>query len=321
MKQVFQHALQSVIAPKGRVLLLYGGPEGMKGDAYQPYKDQADKLAQRGCTVFSNPDDLGAEYDAVYINCPKQQSETEGLIALALSRSKGFVMAAAAKDAGGERLQKTLSAYGIPNESVSKNRCRAAWTFHAPKADRALIDKNLTHLALRPMEYDGLTWWTVPGLFGWNKIDIGSRLLLQHLPKDLSGHIADFGCGYGFLTTMLLRDYPAIEHIDAIDLDARAVTACARNNPEKTTTLWQDVCTMETSRKYHFVIMNPPFHSGKDTDMSLGARFIEKAAKSLLPGGHLYLVANRQLPYEKTIPGITLLFEGEGYKILKGGAA
>lgn len=61
--------------------------------------------------------------------------------------------------------------------------------------------------------------------------------------------------------------------------------------------------------------MNPPFHEGRVTDVSLGQSFIAAAASRLKPGGRLLMVANRQLPYELTLKGlfktVTLLEEAE----------
>jgi 16S rRNA (guanine1207-N2)-methyltransferase len=168
---------------------------------------------------------------------------------------------------------------------------------------------------------EGKEWWSVPGLFGWDKIDPGSRLLLEHLPSDIAGKVADFGCGYGYLSVQLEQRYDAIQAIDAFDVDARAVTCCKRNGGEKIHPLWQDIRTLPESRRYDAIIMNPPFHAGKTEIQALGISFIHKAWRCLKPGGRLFLVANRHLAYEQTVPGLTLIVEAEGYKVLSGRAA
>ena len=165
---------------------------------------------------------------------------------------------------------------------------------------------------------DDTTWWTAPGLFGWNKIDIGSQLLLQHLPADIHGHVADFGCGYGYLAVTMSQRCPMIQKIDAYDIHAQAVAATTRNGNEKIRAIWMDVKTMPAQRQYDAVVMNPPFHSGRQEDIGLGESFIRAAWNSLKPGGRLFFVANRHLPYEKIIPDLTRLYEGEGFKIITG---
>ena len=47
--------------------------------------------------------------------------------------------------------------------------------------------------------------------------------------------------------------------------------------------------------------MNPPFHTGRASDPSLGRAFIASAARLLKPAGKLWMVANRHLPYESAL--------------------
>ena len=49
------------------------------------------------------------------------------------------------------------------------------------------------------------------------------------------------------------------------------------------------------------MIANPPFHQGRAAEPDLGAAFIAAAARILKPSGQLFLVANRQLPYEAVL--------------------
>ena len=95
-----------------------------------------------------------------------------------------------------------------------------------------------------------------------------------------------------------------------------AVACCARNNGEKVNAIWQDVTTLKATIRYDAVIMNPPFHTGKNEDVDLGRAFIAKAAQILKPGGRLFLVANCHLGYEVVVPGLTSLYESGGFKVL-----
>jgi 16S rRNA (guanine1207-N2)-methyltransferase len=62
-----------------------------------------------------------------------------------------------------------------------------------------------------------------------------------------------------------------------------------------------DVTDAVTDEAFDVVLSNPPFHLGKGTDLAIPRAFIEQAYARLLPGGRLYLVANRTLPYESLI--------------------
>jgi len=66
--------------------------------------------------------------------------------------------------------------------------------------------------------------------------------------------------------------------------------------------------------------MNPPFHVSRAAEPDLGAAFIEAAAKVLTGSGHLWLVANRQLPYEavleRSFRRVETVTSNSGFKVL-----
>ena len=94
----------------------------------------------------------------------------------------------------------------------------------------------------------------------------------------------------------------------------------ARKN-KKTTFIWADLNKPTTLKNLDFIIMNPPFHEGKSTDIGIGKAFIENAHTALKKHGELYMVANAHLPYEDTLKQtffkLEKLFEGSGFKIYK----
>ncbi len=313
------YALQNIAVPRKRALWLYGDPAIAFGDVYHPWHSKVHALENKGCNVFSTMESLARDYDAVIVECPKQREETQGLIALALLCSGRFVMLAAPNNAGGTRLRKTLEAYGVKVEHMAKHHCQVVWTWNSVDADKEMIASNLSQLVPKQITMEGQDWWTQPGLFAWNKIDAGSKLLLQHLPANLAGKIADFGCGYGYLCAMMAKQFPGITHIDAYDGDIRAVACATSNNSKKVDSIWQDMRGFAARPLYDAVVMNPPFHDGKEEDVELGRIFITKALASLKSGGRLFMVANRHLGYEQK--GLTVLVQKEGYKIMTARAS
>ncbi|MCF7675277.1 MAG: methyltransferase, partial [Akkermansiaceae bacterium] len=71
---------------------------------------------------------------------------------------------------------------------------------------------------------------------------------------------------------------------------------------------------------YDAIVVNPAFHRGRETAVDLGVAFIHAAAAALRRGGSLYLVANRQLPYESVLESCGLSWHQAGgdpsYKLL-----
>jgi len=70
------------------------------------------------------------------------------------------------------------------------------------------------------------------------------------------------------------------------------------------------------------IISTPPFHTPSRADRpDIGQRFIAVAAQALRPGGRLYVVANRHLPYEYTLNesfgAVRVIAERDGFKLVE----
>ena len=60
------------------------------------------------------------------------------------------------------------------------------------------------------------------GVFSKDKLDFGTRVLLESLPlSELSGDILDLGCGYGAVSIILSKMIHA--NFDAVDVNRRAL--------------------------------------------------------------------------------------------------
>jgi 16S rRNA (guanine1207-N2)-methyltransferase len=84
---------------------------------------------------------------------------------------------------------------------------------------------------------------------------------------------------------------------------------------------WHDVAS-GLPDTYDVIVTNPPFHAQRGIDRpDIGRRFIAVAADSLRPGGKLWLVANRHLPYENVLSEsfgvVRTVVQQHGYKIIE----
>ena len=147
---------------------------------------------------------------------------------------------------------------------------------------------------------------TLPGVFSADGPDRGSSLLAAILPAKLPARVADLGAGWGYLSRAILaRD--GVRELDVIEAEAVALD-CARLNitDPRATFHWADATTHRAARMWDAVVMNPPFHVARTADPNLGLAFLTAAQRGLAPGGRLWLVANRQLPY---VAHLTTLFK------------
>lgn len=252
----------------------------------------------------------------------KNREETLGLIAkawqtLGIGESMTITQP---NDRGGKTLEKTIGKNFPTMTSDSFDKARHI-TLVKTDDTPSVIDEWITYTQLCLSPETG--FYTMPGLFGWNKIDIGSKLLIETLPQ-LRGRGADFGCGYGYLSKTVLQAMPDIEILHALDIDARAVEACLKNceGDERIAVKACD-CTKpiaDLPNDLDFIISNPPFHDGAGEDRSMGQKFIQTASHHLKKWGALWIVANVHMPYERILRDhfseITEVQKQHGFKIL-----
>ncbi|ARO14048.1 16S rRNA (guanine1207-N2)-methyltransferase [Ketogulonicigenium robustum] len=150
-----------------------------------------------------------------------------------------------------------------------------------------------------PKAFDGFV--TTAGVFSDGAVDRGSALLAAALPAKLPSRIADLGAGWGYLAAAALAREGVIS-IDLVEAEALALECAKLNIPDdRARFTWADATRFKADKVFDAVIMNPPFHVGAKGDPALGRAFIAAAARMLHPGGQLWMVANRHLPYEEAL--------------------
>ena len=149
----------------------------------------------------------------------------------------------------------------------------------------------------------------------------GSRLLIEQFGPHIRGHVADFGAGWGYLSAELLKRSDKIDQVDLYEADWNSLEAAKQNVTGPARFHWCDMMREAPRIPFNWIIMNPPFHSGRAAEPKLGLTFIEAAAKSLPSGGHLLMVANTNLPYEETLNRLFRKVErkarANGFKVIE----
>jgi len=267
------------------------------------------------------------KFPLVLILPPRQRDEARALLARALRLTErgGRIVACMSNDEGARSGEADLERIVGPLTTLTKNKCRVFWSAPLDQPhDDALVEEWLRLDAVRPIA-DG-RFVSRPGVFAWDRIDVASQLLAEHLPSDLAGRAADLGAGFGYLSVELLQRCARIAALDLYEAERRALDLARRNlaaleSRAAIRYCWHDVTAGLTDR-YDVIVCNPPFHTHARADRpDIGRRFIATAAQSLLPGGRLWLVANRHLPYEQALGAgferVRIVTQQHGFKIVE----
>ena len=162
-------------------------------------------------------------------------------------------------------------------------------------------------------------------MFSADGPDVGSALLAEHFNDRIFGRVADFGAGWGYLSNRLVAQCPRLETLELFEADWASLEAAKSNVPASgsvtTQFHWCDMTQEAPRTPFNWVVMNPPFHTSRAAEPELGNRFIEAAARCLPAGGRLLMVANTNLPYERTLQSlfkkVERLDQANGFKVLE----
>ncbi|BDV31183.1 class I SAM-dependent methyltransferase [Microbacterium terricola] len=155
----------------------------------------------------------------------------------------------------------------------------------------------------RTARHGDVTVRALGGVFAGTGIDIGTRLLLESLPREIPGDdaLVDLACGTGVVAVSLARQHPD-RVVYACDLSAAAVasaqaTAEANGVADRVRVVRDDGVAALPDASVSFIALNPPFHSGAAVTDEIAPRLFAGAARVLRPGGELWTVWNSPLRY------------------------
>ncbi|MCW8906559.1 MAG: methyltransferase [Sedimenticola sp.] len=152
------------------------------------------------------------------------------------------------------------------------------------------------------LEGDDLELVNHANVFSRDRLDIGTRLFIQHIPTDPAlRDIVDLGCGNGVVGTLAARANPgaSIHFLDESVMALASARATYRGaglaNPASFT-LGDALGGLEQGSA-DLILCNPPFHQGQVVGDEIAWRMFSQSRRALRPGGELRIVGNRHLNY------------------------
>ena len=258
----------------------------------QGFKPDYDALVARGFKVAVA---ASGPYAVAVVKLARSKVKTRNMLAEAVAKTpKGLIIVDGMKTDGADGFYKECRKRVEVSAAFSKAHGKLFWFSSKPAFDD-WADKGQIQL-------EG-GFQTVAGVFSADKIDRGSQALVDALPAKLPKRMADLGSGWGYLSRHVLA-HEKVRELHLIEADYAALE-CARLNvvDDRARFHWADATRYIPDQPFDGIVSNPPFHRSRKADPDIGCSFIHAAAAMLKPAGQMWLVANRHLPYERTLKG------------------
>ena len=144
-------------------------------------------------------------------------------------------------------------------------------------------------------------------LFSREKLDIGTRFFLEHIPKGSFSKTLDLGCANGILGIKAKMINPHSQ-IHFSDESSMAIQSAEVNYDqyfeEKAVYHWTNCFENGTPDDLDLVLCNPPFHQGNTIGDFIAWQMFQDSYRSLKSGGKIRIVGNSHLGYHQKLKKI-----------------
>ena len=144
-------------------------------------------------------------------------------------------------------------------------------------------------------------------LFSRDKLDIGTRFFLEHIPRGDYKKILDLGCANGIIGIKSKMMNPEAK-IYFSDDSSMAIQSAKKNYEnyfqDEAKYFWTN-CFEEQSKHFlDLVLCNPPFHQGSTIGDFIACQMFQDAFDALKIGGTLRVIGNSHLNYQAILKKI-----------------
>ena len=221
-----------------------------------------------------------------------------------------------ANDAGGKSIGKALETLAGSAEKTDSARHCSLWQVQLNKAEGFNWLKHA-----RSFSFNSQSYLTLPGVFNHGALDTGTAVLLEHVPAPRHGRLLDLGCGSGVIGLSMKKEAPSLK-VTLADIDYFATQSVQLNSARMG--LEAEVLNSDglkdISGRFDYIMTNPPFHQGKETNYSFARDLFSSARQHLTSDGQIWLIANRHLPYEdwalEYFAEARVMVQEKGFKLL-----
>ena len=242
--------------------------------------------------------DLKGLYDFVLIQMPKNLSYFEDLLCRLtyhLHPDSKIVCGAMVKHLAPTSFDLLGKYIGVTSTSLAEKKARLIFaTFQKERVDSPYPLK---------VKLDGFEkeFVNFSNLFSREKLDIGTRFLLEHMPRGEFGKILDLGCANGVVGIKAKMLCPN-SHIVFSDESAMALMSArinyANHFSDTASFEWTNCYEKGETNSLDLVLCNPPFHQSNTIGDFIAWQMFTDSLRALKPGGFIRVIGNSHLGYQ-----------------------
>lgn len=258
-------------------------------------------VAEKNFTFIKSTEDPTETYDVVLMRVPKSNALLEDQLTRVIpfiTDSTVFIATGMTKNIHTSTLKYFEKYIGETKTSLAVKKARLIFCETKGRA-KNIESPYPKHYQLEKTEYSICNHANV---FSREKLDIGTRFLLEYLPTSKQyKRIVDMGCGNGVVGLMAAEKQSQAslvftdESFMAIESAKETIAASGLSNAVEFEAM--DCLHSVKTNSADLVVNNPPFHQQHATGDAVAWRMFNDASRVLQKGGELLVVANRHLAY------------------------
>ncbi len=304
---ILQHMKQLELSAK-RILIIndqFGALScGLEGFDCTTYTDSYVSMmgirqnSQQRIQPINNLNDLQGEYDFVLIQIPKNMSFFEDI----LCHLTQHLHAQSKVICGSMVKHLAPTSFDLLNKYIGKTSTSLA----QKKARLVFADFEKTNVQSPYPLNVKIESFDVPfvnnsNLFSRDKLDIGTRFFLEHIPRGEFKNILDLGCANGIIGIKAKMQNPNAR-IFFSDDSAMAIESAKTNYQnhfqDDASYFWTNCFEGQPKNSLDLVLCNPPFHQGNTIGDFIAWQMFQDAYDSLKTAGTLRVIGNSHLCYQ-----------------------
>lgn len=255
-------------------------------------------------TPINNLKNLEGIYDYVLMQIPKNMSFLEDILihltSHMLPHSK-LICGSMVKHLAPTSFDLINKYIGTTSTSLAVKKARLIFA--------SFEKENTSNIYPQKIKMDGFEKEFInhSNLFSRDKLDIGTRFFLEHIPKGDFQSILDLGCANGIIGIRARQLNPngRIYYSDESFMAILSATENYQNHFNDGPVLhWTNCFEDGTKNTLDLVLCNPPFHQGTTVGDFIANQMFKDSYQALKKGGIIRVIGNSHLGYQAKLKHI-----------------